>query len=783
MHNLKCYISIIVILFGSNLFAQTNGGEISGRIYLSNSTPASFVNIKLKNAGISTIANRAGYFVLKQLPALEDSIFISGIGLIPFQKQIKLLSGQQLDLGWIQLNFDKNSLPNVEITGRTSNSYKSDYSYAATKTQTNLVNIPQSLSTVTKELINDRMQLHLNNALENIAGVTHFSGFEEYNIRGLHAENALLTNGLRTFNTFLTSPLLVNIERIELIKGPAAVLYGNCDPGGTINLVTKKPLQEKRYSMFIGGGSWNAFNGQVDATGPIGNSKLLYRLNAGYESSQSFRTGHFLKSYQIAPSFSYIPNNKLQINLDLSYSRINTVVDRGQPGLEETTNLLSTPISLSLIQPSDYLKENSLSTVLSATYQINKNISFNTSLLHYYTNQALSEHGIEDYITDDSAYLSYQYRKVRTNTNTFSNYLSFHFNNGEIKSQSLLGYDFINNTLNSNNWEGSLSMFGTEDPIVGTFSFLHPQYLNRAINSYDHVIDSSESDEIANGIYTTHGVYIQEYLTYRKVQFMMGLRAEFFTSGVGEEDDLTKVNKLLPRVGLTYTVANNTRIYANYNSGFDPFEPNSITQVFNQPFKPVTSNMLEIGIKNELLKNQIYSSLAIYQIHVNNLAVNANDISNPDLFVQIGKQQSRGLEAEIQGNLNKNLSFNTNYSFNQTEIIKSINTNEIGSIAANAPKHSSSSWLKYEIFKGSQSRWGISIGHSQVGKRNTLDTDFNLPGYCILNGGLHYGYKRLKLAVNINNILNETYWTAAYNNLQKWPGAPRNLMFRIYYSF
>jgi iron complex outermembrane receptor protein len=193
--------------------------------------------------------------------------------------------------------------------------------------------------------------------------------------------------------------------------------------------------------------------------------------------------------------------------------------------------------------------------------------------------------------------------------------------------------------------------------------------------------------------------------------------------------------------------------------------------------------MIEIGIKKELLKNQIYSSLALYQINVNNLAVNANDASNPDLFVQSGEQQSRGLEAEMQGNLNRNLSFNINYSFNQTEIIKSIKLEEIGTIAANAPKHSSSSWIKYDFFKGSLSRWGISIGHYQVGKRNTLDPSIILPGYFVLNGGIHYEFKHIRIAVNFNNLLIKTYWAAAYNNLQKWPGAPRNVMFRVFYNF
>lgn len=779
--NKRCVFIFILFLYTIKLFAQENQGIFSGTISIQNNRPASFVTVSFQNNTFKTIADQNGKFKFTQLPTISDSLVVTGVGLKTFKQLIQFKNNAKLDINII-IDFDTNLLQNVEITGSTSQSYKSDYSFATSKTKASISEIPQSVSTVTKELVNDRMQMHLTDALENVSGVTHYSGYEEYNIRGLHAENARLINGLRTFNTSLTSPLLVNIERIEVIKGPTSVLYGNCDPGGTINLVTKKPLFGNYFAASVGTGSWNAMNGQIDATGQLNKEKtLLYRINTGYEKKESFRNGYFLESYQIAPSLTFIPNKKLQINIDFSLSNTNSVVDRGQPAFEDNDNLLSTPIQLSVIQPNDYLKELNYSAVFSATYQFNKNLSFNSSLLRYRTNQKLSEHNIEDFITDDSAYLSYTYKNVKSTTNTFTNYFSYLIDRGSVKHQLIVGYDYISNRLNANEWEGEDPAFGVNNRVVGTFSLDNPVYIHRPVHQYQQFIDSAGGEEIANGVYTTHGVYIQEHVSIKKWQIIAGVRAEFYQSGT-DPTEMTHVNKLIPKIGVNYSLHRNYHLYACYHNGFDPFEPSSILQVFNQPYKPVTSNMLETGIKADLIKNKLLASVALYQITINNLAVNANDILNQNLYIQRGTQRSRGIETELQGNINSEWSISAEYAYNQTEILKAIKAEEIGTIAENAPKHSSNSWIKYRFKKGVFNGFGISIGHSQVSQRNTLDKDVTLPGYIVFNAAVHYQYNHFKFALNINNIFNEVYWSSAYNNTNKWPGAPRNSMFKIFYS-
>src|ERR1700744_3188344 len=164
-------------------------------------------------------------------------------------------------------------LQKVEITGSKSSSYKSNYTFFGNKTQTTILDIPQSISTVTKEMIHDKMEFTLKDVVDDVAGVNQYSGYDEYTIRGFRAENARDVNGLRGYNSTYTSSMLVNIERVEIIKGPTATLYGNCDPGGTINLVTKKPLERNEADIDVYGGTWSHFRAEGDVTGPLNKNK------------------------------------------------------------------------------------------------------------------------------------------------------------------------------------------------------------------------------------------------------------------------------------------------------------------------------------------------------------------------------------------------------------------------------------------------------------------------------------------------------------------------------
>lgn len=201
-------------------------------------------------------------------------------------------------------------LQTVEVTGRKDNSYKNDRSFSATKIEMAVKDVPQAISTVTKELMQDQQAFRMGDIVKNVSGVNQFSGYDDFTLRGFRSNTQLL-NGLRTVTGFWSMPLLVNIERVEVIKGPAAALFGNTDPGGTINSVTKKPLDVNRKTFGFSAGSFQTYRGTIDLTGPLNEEKtVLYRLNLGYENSETFKTNSATENIVISPSISFAPTNK-----------------------------------------------------------------------------------------------------------------------------------------------------------------------------------------------------------------------------------------------------------------------------------------------------------------------------------------------------------------------------------------------------------------------------------------------------------------------------------------
>ena len=762
--------------------ASSQSAVVYGTLMNAASKPVSFATVYLEKNKTKTIADQAGFFTLKFSKNLNDTLVMEAAGYITYRQHVSANPQQSINLGNIILAYAFAELQQVEITGGIVQSYKSDYSFLATKTQTQLKDIPQSVSTITKELIKDKMDFRLTDAANEMAGVTRYSGYDEFTIRGFRAENPHLINGLRTYNTGFVAPLLVNAERIEVIKGPASVLYGNADPGGTINLVTKKPLQQKMFAADLFAGSYNTWRMQTDITGPFNkNKQLLYRFNAGYENAGSFRNQISSRSYQLAPSLSYLPNIKLQLNFDFSMSYMATKADRGQPGLKNDYSLHSTSVSLSVIQPNDYLKQQDIAAILSLSYKLNTSIAFNTALLNYDTKQNLSEHGFSRYITADSGYLYYLYRHVRTNTKTLSNYFTFQFGKNKVKQQLLAGFDFIKSTTDLTQWHGELgNEFGEGSEIAGTFSLLHPEYFDRDVSAYEHEDDETgeEGDDNDAEAYTTKGIYLQEEISIDKWRFLLSLRQDFYN---GEGENEAEQSALLPRIGVVYALQKKISLYAAYSRGFDPYETAAVYQVFNEPFKPIYSHIMEAGAKAELLKSKLFATASVYSITLKNVAVNANDADNPDLFVQRGEERSSGFETELNGNILSNLAVNFSYAYNVARIIKSEKQYEVNMLKENAPKNSTNVWIKYTFAKTLKGV-GIAAGFNQASKRNTLTPGLALPGYIIFNTALQYNFSKLSVACNFNNIANKIYWIGGYNFINKWPGAQRNFMLRIGYK-
>ena len=783
MRKFTSFIILLISFYLAN--AQNDKAIIKGKILYADSSPA-FVSVQLKNNLKMTVTNEKGEFILKNLHAIHDTLLITAAETQTLSLPVLLKTNKTLDLGIIKQKALLGALQDIEIKGRNTNTYKSDYSFFGSKTETPIKDLPQSISTITKELIKDKMELSLKDVVGDIAGVNQYSGFDEYTIRGFRAENPRDINGLRGYNTTYNSSLLVNIERVEVIKGPTATLYGNCDPGGTINMVTKKPLENKHASIDVYGGSWSHFRTLSDITGPLNKSKnLLYRFNAGYDDSHSFRNEQHTKSFELAPSFTFIKNDKLEMSYDFSISHVNTVLDWGQLALSDG-NLKSTPVSLSLSQPGDYLKETDIASDITLSYKFNNNFSFNTGYLFYNTSQSVGNHGFNGYIVPDSIYLYYTSWKYHTHTNTISSYFTYKCNTKNISHVWVFGYDFIRSKVDLHQqYYEQPGQFGASSGIVGTFSLSHPQYIQRPVNTYQKSDFDQDLTDVDGNIYHTNGLYAQDFLSYKKWNLLFSIRQEFYKGDTKDSIGSLAENVFLPRIGLVYKLKPNISVYASFNKGFDPFEASTGMQVFNNkvPFKPQISTVLETGAKGSFFNSRLFTSIALYQLTINNVAVNANDPANPNLFVQQGQEQSRGIELEAVGNISQNISLYTSYAYCAAKVTKSKIPTQVGATVPNAPRHESSSWIKYKWNKSLLKGFGIAFGHSQVSSRYMLDNATTLPGYLIFNGSISYKLKHFDFAINVYNVSNRVFWTSAYTNINKWPGAPRNIMMQIGYTF
>ncbi len=765
------------LVLALHAFGQENGGIIKGQIIGADGKPVSNVNLALKNLSRKAVTNNTGLFIFMKLPVLKDTLVISSIDSRTIILPVAITQGQTLDIGSIKLEPKVQQLQSVEINGRRSLSYRNQSSFFGKKTEAALKDIPQAISTVTGELMQDKMELTLKDALNDIAGVNQYSGFDEYTIRGFRAENARDIDGLRGYNSTYTSNMLVNIERIEVIKGPTATLYGNGDPGGTINLVTKKPLDTMRAAINIYRGTWNHTRAIGDITGPLNQQKtMLFRFNAGFDHTNSFVNQLYANSYQFAPSLTYVPNDRLKLNVNFSLSNVHTMLNQGQPGTEGDNNLQSTPIGLTLSQPGDFLHETDFATIISGSYKLSKSLTYNFGYLNYITRQSVASHGFNGYSSPDSVSLFYTTFRYHTNTSTLTNYLTYNIKTGSVSHQFLAGFDFIKSSVDLKQQYFEQPQFGTGKGIVGVFSLTHSQYVPRPVSTYQVSGFDNDESNVDGNIYHTLGFYIQDEAKVGKWNFLGSLREEHYLT-----DDGSSLNEsvFLPRLGIVYAILPDLSVYGTFNNGFDAFEASTGAQIFNSPLKPNTSHLMETGIKGNFFKDRLFASLAVYQLLLRNVAVNANDPSNPNLFVQQGENRSRGIEFEANGNVLPNLSVDLSYAYCMAKVTQSKISSQIGMPVANAPKFESGSWIKYSFRRGFLKGFGLSFGHSQVGERATLDPAFNLPSYFVINGGIHYRLKNYRLALNLYNLTNQVYWQGAYNNINKWPGQPRNVMFNL----
>jgi len=510
-------------------------------------------------------------------------------------------------------------------------------------------------------------------------------------------------------------------------------------------------------------------------------------LNLAYENSDDFRDLQAFNSFMVAPSISFLPTDKTRINFDLVLTNFDGKLDRGQPifGASAGTDLNSTPISFAIGAANDYHETQVAYSTLSLNQQFTDNFSFNASYMRYSYQEDLFEHRTSNRFAVDRQGnqiptlmgMRISAREQQQTTDNVSAYFVWNTQTGPIEHKLLFGYDYIQ----SKRPVGGAGIFenGIPKPNIPHFNLENPTYLIGYPS--DYIVGRFELDPFK---FYTQGIYIQDQVKWNRIQLLLGVRQEFYTDlqnyDQPDEEEIEQ-EKFLPRVGLVFTLPGDAiNLYGTYTESFQPQNPASLVEAVGGPFDPMTGTMFEMGAKGTFLRDRLAINLAVYTIDNKNILI--NDI-NTGLLTQRGGEQSQGVEIDINGRIGNNLSITANYAFNEAKITESDNEALEGQIKENAPQHSGGFFANYGIGRGFFQGLNLNLGANFVSERNTFEEALQLPGYHVWDTGISYHINKVKLAFTVNNIFDKTHWVGGYSYVRLFPGAPRNYLLSVAYTF
>ena len=819
------FCSFFLLLFSWAAFGQESQraeqlatGVVAGVVQDHTGTALPGVSVVAEGTNQGATTDSRGGYELQLTAGQTYKLRLTYVGFETQTRTVALPASHGLRLH-ITLQSAHQALQQVEVLGRKETTYRTKATFLGSKSETEIKDLPQSVSYASKELIADQGLMRVGEVVKNFSGVTQFSFYDDIVIRGFRVNGGNTTqllNGLRTSTGFWKQPLANYLERVEVLKGPASALFGNASPGGVLNRVTKKPLAESRKSLSFSLGSFQNFRALADFTGPMSkDSTLLYRLNLGYEDAQSFRDLQFDRNLVIAPSFSFLPSPRTRLNLDIVYNSSNSRLDRGQSTYKN--DLYSTPVSQALATGNDYLNEQTYNITGSLSHQFLPGLTGNLAYIKTGYSEDLYEHrnggvyaqnGAGQDI-DSKIVMQVFNRKRRRFIDNLSAFVNYDLETGPVAHRLVLGYDYASETLPPGASQLTASGYRNAANTGSIGSYVpanRARYLLDAsgnpVPNVPHfdladVLGSQRIQDDSKLFYTQlsiaptdyhlHAGYVQDQLRLGRFQALVGLRYERYTDLVGYKtatETAVQQHAFLPRAGLVFTVNDHVNLYGTYVQGYNPQTASTIANPnAGGPFNPLTSSMLEAGAKSSWLQNRLNITTAVYRIRQQNVLYNANDPGQPDLLRQVGAEESKGVEFDVLGQLSLNWSVTASYAYNEASITESPLASEVGLQKPNAPRHLANLWTRYTLDQGTLRGLGFGFGSNLATVRTlSINTAQTIPAYTLLNAALYYRVNRVNLQLNVNNIADRTYWVGGYDYIRLFPGAPRNFLLTLGYT-
>ncbi len=748
------------------------------------------------NAALLAFANAAGIQIVYDVTRVQDlrSAAVTGT-LTPREALTRLLAGTGLgfrftDAATVALNQpseDGATLPPVtaeaqrftETAWGPVDGYVATRGETATKSDTALIETPQSISVITRDQMDDRATQSLNDTLRYTAGVlagdTNDLTTESFSIRGFNSPYlSLYRDGTRAmFRAFDSVIEPYGLERVEVLKGPASVLYGQGVPGGVVNVVTKRPTEAAFREGELLAGSHDRYQGALDLGGPLDDDgSIRYRLTALGRDADTQTDYVPDDRVYVAPALSlHSASGDTNVVLLTSYQRDDTSFPDGLPaaGTVLSNPNGEIPVGRFTGEP-DWSKFER--TSLSAGYDFDHEFSdvFGLHQTLRYTHSEYDRNQIQNRGLDPT--LREIDRRARQGSQesdlvNIDTRLEADFGSGMFHHDAIAGVDFGWAQFDTRMSQGNIAPLDLFTPSYGT-----------AVTTLNPVFDDRQRA-------TQVGLYLQDQLKIgENLIFVGGLRHDWardkLTDHLGGTTTTQTDEATTYRVGVVYTTPLGIAPYASYTQSFVPLSGGTDAQ--GNPFDPETGEQYEIGVKYQPPGVNSFITLSLFHLARQNVQTpDPNDPAN--FFVQTGEIVTKGLEVEGVASLTSNLDLIATYSYTDAEVTES-NDVDLGRIPTGVPEHMASLWADYTVGEGDLAGLSAGGGVRHVGKSpGDSVNSFFVPSATLVDAALRYEHGDFRLALNVTNLLDKEYVSTCFSDNSCYYGQGRTVIGRLTYSW
>lgn len=648
--------------------------------------------------------------------------------------------------------------------------------------------LPQSIATIPFETLELAGITDLQDSLEFVSGVTRQNDFgglwDMFAIRGFAGDenlpSAYLINGFSAGRGFSGNRDISNVEKIEVLKGPSSALYGRGEPGGTVNITTKKPTFQKEGYFKLTGGSFSTYRAEGDYTNTIAED-LAFRINGAYEDAESYRDTVTKKKTILTPSFLYRLNDDTIISYELEYLNQEADMDRGVIFVEgkkfSDSNFYGEPAD-GPVKIGAIGQQLELQHELSGDWVFTTGLSYRTSSFEGSVSEARWYDEGSNSVVRQRRYREFDAEDLSARFEFSGSTELFGFQHNLLVGADVYEYELDRLILRYRHGKGN-----TDGADAFAIDYDTPVYRDDLPEMGPNTSDIEEQ--------SGQGVYFQDQIDLSdKWKVMLGMRYDSFEQNITyrlDDDRTTSTSKSYfnPRFGLVYEMSDESRLYTSYSEGA---RPNSGTDVNGNGHDPEESNSYEIGFKWDLSEQGFSGTAAVFSTEKANIL--ASSPNGDGTTEALGEATSEGFELDLSYEITPDTVVSLSYAYIDAQNDKEITLwdwymIEKGARLGNVPEHGGHLMVRqFANIAGYEGNGGFAIQYVGEQLGDFLEQDFDLPSYTLVNLFANVTLtNNLDLAINIDNLLNEEYYANSYFEAWTMPGAPRSIKASVKYSF